>query len=108
MNFDTTDQSRQLVLFRTAIIGGVSLLLMLMMSFKSVIPNIEKELMNQVSVQLLKNKHDNILVSVTGQDVFLEGLINSADRDNALEVAANVHGVRKVHDNFIITDSREN
>ena len=106
MNFESQDQSLQVVIFRSALIGGACLILLILLSLKSVVPAIERELLAQVSQQFINNKLDNILVSAQGQDVFLEGLVTTDVSNTALDLANKVRGVRKVHDNFIITDSR--
>ena len=106
MNFESQDQSLQVVIFRSALIAGACLILLILLSLKSVVPAIERELLAQVSQQFINNKLNNILVSAQGQDVFLEGLVTTDVRNTALDLASKVRGVRKVHDNFIITDSK--
>ena len=103
MYFESEDRTKQIIILRTSIIGGISLLLMLFLSFKSVIPSIEKDLLNKVSIQLMENKLDNILVTAKGQDIYLEGIVDENSRAKALQVAGDIYGVSKVHDQFIIT-----
>lgn len=106
MNFDSQDTSLQVIIIRSVLIGGACLVLLVLLSLKSVIPSIEKEIMAEVSQQFIDKKLNNVLVSASGQDIYLEGLVTTQVRVDALELANTVRGVRKVHDNFIVTDSR--
>lgn len=106
MNFELQDTSLRNIIIRSVFIGGACLVLLVLLSQKSVIPSIETEILTQVSQQFIDNKLNNILVSASGQDIFLEGLVTEKIRTDALLLASQVRGVRKVHDNFIITDSK--
>ena len=106
MYFQSEDNSKQMVILRTCLVGGISLVLMLFLSIKSVVPMMEKDLLKRVSVVLLDHKLENILISAQGQDIFLEGLVDDKTRILAIDAASQVNGVRKVHDQFIITKSK--
>lgn len=107
MHFQSEERTNQIVIIRTCVIGGISLLLMLFLSVKSVVPMIEKDLLQKVSMQLIDSRLNNILVSVRGQDIYLEGLVNEHTRSQALHIADEVYGVRKVHDHFTLVTKNE-
>ncbi|MBT8143031.1 MAG: BON domain-containing protein [Gammaproteobacteria bacterium] len=104
MYFDLNNQEDKSAVVSTILIGSISLLAMIFLSFKSVIPGIEKDLLQGVSQQLLEHKIRNVLVSVEGRDIYLEGVVNSESADNAISLARRVKGVRRVYSNLRVIE----
>jgi len=80
--------------------GVITLILLAGLSLRSIIPSIEKDLLTRVSQSLLENNIDNVLVSVSGRDITLEGLVSEAEQNEIIQLATTIKGVRKVNARF--------
>jgi len=91
---------------RYAIMGGVALLLLLALSVRSLVPSIEKDLTERVSASLIENNLDNILLTVSGRDITLEGLVTQNNYNKILDLTREVSGVRTVNDKLTLIDKQ--
>jgi len=80
--------------------GVITLILLAGLSLRSIIPSIENDLLTRVSQTLLENDIDNVLVSVSGRDITLEGLVSETEQNKVIELATAIKGVRKVTAHF--------
>ncbi len=84
--------------------GAFALLLLMALSVRSIIPSIEKDLLEQVSAAFVENNFENILISTSGRDIRLEGLVKSSDYEKILEVANSIAGIRRVENKLTLID----
>ena len=105
MYLDSIDENKKSAIIRIAILGIFSFIAIAFLTIKSVIPSIEKDLLHKVSLELYENKLNNIIVSVSGQDIFLEGLVTNKVQTKAVQVASQVRGVENVYSEFILISS---
>jgi hypothetical protein len=105
MYFDSIDDSKKPAIIRIVLLGATSFIAIAFLSIKSVIPSIEKDILNNVNVALMENKLPNILVTVTGQDITLEGFVTEQIQDKAIQVISQIKGVENVTSEFILVDS---
>lgn len=102
MYLNSIDENKKSAIIRIAILGIFSFIAIAFLTIKSVIPSIEKDLLHKVSLVLYENKLNNIIVSVSGQDIFLEGLVTNKVQSKAIQVVSQVRGVENVYSEFIL------
>ena len=105
MYFDTIDNSKKSAIIRIVLLGFFSFVVIFFLTVKSIIPTIEKDLLHKVSMALYENKLNNIIVSVSGQNITLEGLVTNKVQSKAVQIASQVYGVKSVNSEFIIVNS---
>ena len=105
MYLDSIDHNKKSAVIRIAMLGLFSFAAIVFLSIKSVIPSIEKDLLHQVSMALYENKLNNIIVSVSGQNITLEGLVTNKVEFKAIQIASQVRGVENVSSEFILVSS---
>ena len=105
MYFDSIDDSKKSAIIRIVLLGIASFIAIVFLTVKSVIPSIEKDLLQKVSIALYENKLNNIIVSVSGQDITLEGLVTQKVQTKAVQVASQVKGVENVTSELILVSS---
>jgi len=106
MYFESETASKQSALKRIYLLGGISFCLLIFLSIKSVIPSIEKDILKNISKTYFEKKITNVIVSVKGQEVTLEGLVTKTIQSQAIESAQQVPGVTNVNSEFIIIDEQ--
>jgi len=89
------------------LIGIIALVVLLLLGTRSVVPSIEKDLIDRVTIVLVEENISNVLISVSGQEITVEGLVSPSEREKVLALINNVSGVTKVHDelNQVVSES---
>jgi len=105
MYFDTIDNNQKSAVIRIVLLGICSFIIIAVLTIKSVIPSIEKDIFQRVASAVYENKLDNIIVSVSGQTVILEGLVTKQVETKAIQVTSQIRGVENVISEFIIVNS---
>ena len=105
MYFDSIDDSNKSAIIRIVLLAIASFFVIVFLTVKSIIPSIEKDLLNRVSSALIENKLNNIIVSISGQDITLEGLVSKQVQTKSVQVASQVRGVENVTSEFILANS---
>lgn len=86
--------------WRYVMMGAISLLLLLLLSWRSVIPSIEKDLTERVTATLIENKINNVLISTSGRDITLGGLVSENDYQTIIELTKDIRGANKIQYDF--------
>ncbi len=105
MYFDSIDDNKKSAVIRIVLVGVFSFIAIVFLTIKSVIPSIEKDLLNRVSLALYENKINNILVTVSGQNIILEGLVSEQVQTKAVKTVSQVRGVGNITSEFILVSS---
>jgi len=102
--FEKQNDNPEKAKWRFVALGAVTILLLLGLSVRSVIPSIEKDIAERVTNEFLANDISNTLITVSGRDLIIEGLVTQSDYTKILELTNSINGIRVVKNNLTLVE----